>query len=286
MFDALYQNVTETDAANVRGQWYYIRAIHDLYAGEAINVGVAFRDDLGKMHTHVIDSPGRLVCLYGETVAESMKFLAQVAKEAFLLKEPLSPSPNIVLVDGGEIAGESATDILGFLFQDVVSIARECDEEKAPKNKRGPDLQSLRAEVYRYMRAKAGMDADRIIAMNPRLEIKFDAGSRYLDVPLQGTRHFGALESAWYRSAQSVELKLLNAALDLEAAASCHRAEQLGFFVARPGSDSRFFRDAEQLNNVDNAIDTVVWRLRTQGIRVEVEDTTERLAERILEWAA
>ncbi|MDN3519627.1 hypothetical protein QWY84_18625 [Aquisalimonas lutea] len=107
---------------------------------------------------------------------------------------------------------------------------------------------------------------------------------RTLDMPLRGRGRFGTLLSAVYRSRSTRELHMLRGAVDIETALRVHEKDSAGFFIMRPRKDMLGF-DERTLNEVENNIDFVVWRLRKDArINAQVEDEEETMAERILEW--
>lgn len=267
----------------IRAEWAPIRICHDVFTGETLNIGVALKGPSGAMYARVINDVGRLGCLYGEDEASSILLAAKMSEEAFLHGKISGFSPNIALGDFLPVSGLELAQIAEQLFQQIVSVARpqRIQKDKAIATE-GLSRADLHVEVFNAMRRMSGLTAEKIIAQNANLKVPHGDGHRIIDIPLQSDRLMGALESAWFRDKKTLELKLLNAALDVETAASRFRAG-MGFFVARPMEG---FLTESQLMLSDNVIDTISWKLRAQGAHFEVEGDPEKLAEKILEWAA
>lgn len=267
----------------IKAEWAPIRVCHDVFTGETLNIGVALKSQSGTMYARVINDVGRLSCLYGEDEASSILLAARMSEEVFLQGRITGFSPNITLGNFLPVTGFDLAQIAEQLFYQIVSIARPQREQKEKAaTSEGLSRVDLHVEVFNAMRRMSGLTAEKIIAQNANLKVPHGDGHRIIDIPLQSARLMGALESAWFRDKKTLELKLLNAALDVETAASRFRAG-MGFFVARPMEG---FLTESQLMLADNVIDTISWKLRAQGAHFEVEEDPERLAEKILEWAA
>lgn len=256
------------------GEWFRIVAIPNLFTGEQLNIGIGVRDANGNVRVKVIDQSSRLACLYGEEGAENILFAAQIAQKAFEAGTQ-SPSSNIAIGTAMPFYNMAADEALNAFFAEQVSLG--FTEPKRPKEKSiASDV--VREQVYRALAIKAPEIHDIIKPQHPAATIIHRERKRQVIVPLQHPRAFGALESAGCRSSQTVQLRLMNALLDLEAACEARNIPTMGFFIARPTTSD------EQWNLVmDNAIDDVTWRI-PRHCRVEVENDPERLADRILEW--
>jgi len=262
--------------ASESGRIFTIRIVPDLFTGETLNIGVCVVDHAGKRMVKMVDEPGRLECFYGLDGAENIIFAAKLAAQAALAGQA-SPSPNIRFEEPQKFFNISPEEGLESFFRDRVTVAIPVRERReAPK---GADTPAIRARVYDLMRSKRGLRADEIIPQSVGTVIQTPKGPREVQVPLQARNAFGGLESAAY-GVQTVRLHLMDALLDLEAAAAHRSIERLGMFVYRPDN----LQEAALLA-IDNAIDNVMFRAPS-NCNVEIEYSPETLAEKILAWAA
>lgn len=263
-----------SNAGSESGRWVRITATPNPFTGERINVGVAAKGHDGQWRVRVMESMGRLECLYGEEGAENVLFVAALAKER-LEQGGILDLPGVSLSEESVFFHMGADEAVAAFFSEQVPLATE-----EPKAGRQPSITSdtVRRQVYDHMRLKAGGLADLVIPQSPSALIEHDGKQRSVEVPLQHPQAFGALESAGYRSEQGLRLRLADALIDLEAAAQYRGVKRLGYFIARPTE-----MEPELMDRIDNAIDRMAWRM-PKNCRFEVEDSTEALADKIIEW--
>jgi hypothetical protein len=252
----------------------------DPFTHELLNIGVALVLRNGSRIAKVITEPGRLACLYGEHQAHAVLLMARIANEAFIAGES-SPSPSIIFSEPMPVFHMTPEDAIESLFKDQVTVAILQRVTQGDVEVDTLPTESLRAQVYRYIREKTEpIIGDTIIPQSTLAVVNTAKGPRTVRVPLQPPTGLGALESADY-SGQTVRIHLMDALLDVEFAAEARDIKRLGLFIARP---SRPDLSDKQLREIDNAIDNVTGRA-PRNCRVEVESRVERLAEHILDWS-
>ncbi|MCY1380446.1 hypothetical protein D9M69_682700 [compost metagenome] len=94
----------------------------------------------------------------------------------------------------------------------------------------------------------------------------------------------GSIVSANCKTPQTAELRILQAAINLNTAIRHLEGEKCGLFILRPDEDSGLPK--QTLAKFDDLIDESVWKLRDAGVFVGVESTIPNLGEEIVSWAA
>jgi len=267
------------------GRWFNIRLCPDLAHGELFNLGVGYVDGgTGQVHARLIDQFERYHALFGETASDELRSLLSLVDAT--LREGVfePPAPQIRFSEQKFVAGDGPEEILERLFDRTVPVPDSLEKPEAHSRDAQASNDAVRKSVFSELRRIAGIAADRIIAPEPTYVIREGARRVVLDVPLRAPSRLGTVVSARYRKVQSVETNLLRASVDLETAAKVFGNDRLGLFVARPASDSGSY-PIERLPQLDNVIDTLMWKLHKLGVYVGVEDTSERLASEIAGWA-
>jgi hypothetical protein len=141
------------------------------------------------------------------------------------------------------------------------------------------DRSSVRQQVFQAMKKKAGLKADKIICEHP---ITVNSNTPPLEIDLLTERHTGAILSAWYATAASIETGFLRGFLDIECYLNNHQSHG-GLFMLRPTEYPGI--DAKNLEKIDIMIDKLMWKAETSGFTVSAESSADAVADNIFEWA-
>lgn len=279
LFDSLFDTRAQNNMQQT-GMSYVIRVIPNLFTGEVLNIGITVITTEGRRAVKVIDEPGRLTCLYGEQAAESLVFLAQIAKEAAESGAP-SPSHNIIYSDPLPFFNMHPEDALNHFFKDQVTVAIPFPDEKRKTQEKKLRTDDVRAKVYSLIKQKtSAFSGDSLIAQSSFQAIPTPNGdTRNIIIPLLPKNGIGGLESADYTN-QSLKLHLMDALLDIECVAKHKGFKKLGLFIAKPENVPAY-----RTTEIENAIDYVMWRAPSE-CKVVQESNLDRLTEEILEWDA
>ncbi|CUA96986.1 hypothetical protein [Thiomonas bhubaneswarensis] len=255
------------------GQWFVIRCTPDPYTSERFNIGVAGMDANGVRHAKVMEDPGRLKCLYGESAANIIA-LAHVAKRCALAGEG-SPSTQIEFADPSPFYNSNLPEFLNAAFEQQVTAAIPIKEADA--RTRIDDDGALRL-VSDCIRKTLQLAAEEILTDTPFLSFDTPRGKRSVYAPFVTRDAVGTLKSTDY-GAETVRTHLMDAVLDMEFAARFGKKQRQGLFILRPPMPKE--KEAQQ---IDRALDTVLFRAHPI-LHVEMESTVDALAERVIEWA-
>lgn len=280
--DRLQLLTTPVPEPKVSGRWFNIRFSPNAAGGELFNIGVAYLDsERQRVQARLIENLEGFRVLFGDAFEEEVRFVLDVVRSAFAQSMIESPLRNVVFGEPRYAAGESAQEILGWLFSSTVSFA-SAKQTPASRRDPAPSNAAVRKAVFDEIRLKANLRADQIIAPDPIFWAVDGDRKVPLDIPIRGGNLLGGLVSAGQRSKLPLENNLLRSSLDLETAASIFKRDRLGFFVMRTPSNAS---EPDFDPQLDDVIDTTCWKLHKQGIHVGVESTTSRLAEEILSWS-
>jgi hypothetical protein len=276
-------------AQAVCGDWYKVSLIPDMRAGDRFNVGVVFRDDLGTLNFRFLAHFERLRCLYGDKIEEQTRFLLQVLREHLVDEASLStlPSSNLCIEGPFYSSGDSIDGILKSLYDAVVPIGRAPEDPEARQESAFQSINNQKARSLVYTQLDTILSLDKTHTLIPKveyLELNTPDGKRRLDIPLRPYNHYGSIVSACFKRQSAIEQYVLKAQLDL---ATAHRlkpvGKPMGLFILRPNEDMRLTKD--ELLSADNVLDQLLWKIKTDQYRIEADDSPNRLAEEIADWA-
>jgi len=109
-----------------------------------------------------------------------------------------------------------------------------------------------------------------------------DGHKHWLDLNLLTTKSCGSVTSAAYKSAQTVEMNLLKASLDLTTYRRIRDFDSIGLFLLLPNADNI---DPKEYKRIEEVIDQHEWKLERDGFRVTSMPETTLLAQEIYDWA-
>lgn len=296
LYSKLKASADKSERNPVRGQWLNIRLQPDLFSGEAFNIGVGFIDQNGTVHSRFTDDLSRLRCLYDDRIdLEEMGFLvdmaaAQYDRAAFSEVSTRTFSPQILLGEPSYASGSTIQNILGDFFDETVSLTAFHEESKARRPRfTSSSNESVRSEIFSWMRENHSQVANKVIPTNSQFVIQTSEGMAHqkhlVELPLRAPgRVAGSIVSAYCKTAQTAELRILQAAMNLNTAVRHLKDENCGLFILRPGDDSGLPRS--MLERFDELIDESVWKLRDAKVFVGVETSIPKLGKEIVDWAA
>ena len=280
----------------MRGKWLNIRLKPDIFSGELFNIGVGFIDQSGTLHSQFTEDLSRLQCLFDDRIdLDEMGFLVDLAstqydRAIFDEIKNASISPQILLGDPSYASGKSIGSILNQFYDQTISL-RPFGEDSKTRRPRfaSSSTESVRSEIFNWLRLQHPNLAKEIIPSNFQFVIQTSDGNTQqrhtVELPLRVPgRAAGTIVSANCKTAPTAELRILQAAMNINTAVRHLEGEDCGLFILRPGDNSALPRST--LDRFDDLIDESVWKLRDAGVYVGVEDTIEGLGKEIVDWAA
>lgn len=255
---------------------FNIRCVPDVFTGEVFNVGVCVVGADGSRHGKVVDDPSRLTCLYGESASNGILVLAEIALCDALEGNP-SRSPNIIFDEPSPIYNVSPLEAVDHLFMSQVTAAIPMRTKTSDRLLQIPTNKVI-LSVHNQMKLVDSEAANEIIPSQIQTVVRTRKGTKAVQIALTPKDGGGVIQSATFIP-KTLRNHLLNSWLDLELAAEVKELSRLGIFILRPGNWPE-----HKLKENDEAIDSVIDRVPTR-VRVEVEDSIEKLSECILGWA-
>lgn len=278
--------------AQIRGKWFPIHLVPDFASDERINVGVGFKDEVGRVHVRFISSLRGLTSLYGRAAARNFQFLLAVAMEHIQKgNNDLSEiSPHIQIGKERFASGDSVGSILDSYFSTAVSLAWDDAREKktSPHSK---DTEELRRQVFSRIK-KDYEDTFRRAIRDQPVPLKTHLGETiYADLPiwltegeLFSTPRFGTVVSAWFSSEAYRGFSLLSAFRDMSVARQLASAKATGAaFILKPPK-GRF--DLRRTADIEQDIEQFKAPLKELGIDVIIREDQKRLTGEVIDFIA
>lgn len=266
----------------VAGQWFEIRFMPDLGTEEGLNIGVAFVDGDGNIHSKLLGDTAGLRTIWRQYSAESIAFLLRLLEATLRGGERCPPSPHLLYGCPRFAQGESIRAILDDAFTTTVTVAQLKQTRRHREASR--DTAAVRKEVLAALRKIGGERAETIIAGQSAIVTDATGQAHALDLPLIGEGLSGSIVSGCYRSGAIIEVNMLRAAIELETAARVIQPVRRGLFVLRSGQ-MIMPGPSDRQRSSDNRIERIERQLHQIGVHVGVASQPDRLAEKILAWA-
>jgi hypothetical protein len=261
------------------GMWCRIVVEPDTFTGERFNIGVGIIDNQGKRFAKVMSGKGRLDCIFEHRDAESILMMAEMAKKCFEEGNP-PLFDNITFGEPLPLLNQSPAIALIELFNDQVTLAIP-QRSEAARPAGWLTKEETRCQIYQLISERLPANqASVLMPQAPMINVQTRGGpSKAVKVPLQPINGAGALESACYSPA-TVKNHLMDAMLDIQAHANAAGLTRVGMFVLRPSTGL----SKRSLMKLDDTIDDVLWRA-PKTWRIEIEENTTQLTDKILDWA-
>lgn len=273
-----------TDRNLVKGEWFNIRWTPDLATGEKLNIGVGFVEQ-GRVHSRLLSYFERVKCLYGERGIYHAELVTSIVGESLRQNKKASPIPQITYDNSGYAQGYSVDDILTSLFEQTVPLQKKIRVPSNEKRFTSVNTERLYTCLVDELKIKAGLQFEAFVPANSSILINDNLGSHELFVPFRDNKNLvGGLASTVYSNVQRIELNLLKAARDVEAAVKLGIGNKASIFILMPGDEVENLNN-EQVISIENALDKFNWHMNKQGISVGGHTSISGLADEICSWA-
>lgn len=269
----------QTPIPRVEGQWQSIQLRPDFAEDELLNIGVLFTTSEARQFK-LLNTFDKFSHLYGDAATDELQFIIKALGASLSKGSAASPLPSINFGDSKYARGSSVEEIIERLFSSSVTLSGAIHLKKRTK---GSFLSTtdLRNEVFNFIKVKASINAEKIIASDYNLLFS-DAVSEFaLDIPLQTKTQLGTVISAGFSTPENVERALLRGYLDLTTAMMIKGTRSSGFFVYKPEN----VLAADKQLKINNVVDIIEWKLKKVGINMCLVGSSEKLAQDVLNWA-
>lgn len=273
------------------GSWATIELQPDIFAPQRFTVGVAVQSSADRLHFKLLDEFKKFECIYPDSfpqksARELMAYAEEALRQAVQSKTPMSEvrfdSHCLSMSHPVFTSGSNREATVERLFSEVVAMS------PSPK-KRGSEFESIdtprvRTIVNRYLKEISGLDFERFVQDEQHgLLIDGDDGSKhFLDINLLTPRSCGSVISAVYKTAQTVEMNLLKASLDLKTCWRKRNLDSMGLFLLLPEQSAM---DRKEYKRIEEVIGDHEWKLEQDHFRVVSLPEPAGLAREIFEWA-
>lgn len=273
-----------TEKNLVKGEWFNIRWTPDLATGEKLNIGVGFVEG-GRVHSRLLSYFERIKCLYGERGIYHAELVTSIVGESLRQNSKASPIPQISYNNSGYAQGFSVDEILTSLFEQTVPLQKKIRVPSNTKRFNSINTDKLYTCLVDELKVKAALQFEEFVPADSSLFINDSLGSHELFVPFRDNKTLvGGLASSVYSNVQRIELNLLKAARDVEAAIKLGKGNKASVFILKPGDEIDKL-SSEQIISIENTLDKFDWHMNKQGISVGSHTSVSGLAEEICSWA-
>jgi hypothetical protein len=261
------------------GHWRIIEWQPNLFVPQRFAVGVCVESTSQGRDFRLMEKPGRLECFFHPQPIRR-DFSSLMAMLRAWLAEPETdspPSPHLILGEPCFIRGESAQTLVERLFADNIMAAKPRNERET-SDEIGPDTDSARASLSSFLKQLTGLQYDRIVRENGQT-----LSDHYLDVTLAPDHGAGSVISVCYKSAQTIEMKMLRAANDINAYATSQNRQKKALFLLEPDESAAL--TARDRATIDRLIGNECWKLEQAGFATPRNTRIRAMAQDIKDWA-
>lgn len=289
-------------APSIEGQWFTIRLIPDLVAGEIFNVGVAFLDSNAKLHFQIIPTARPFKCLFGDAGLDNFGFLLNVIRKRLtdnIIES--TPSPHIVFTEPTYASGTTVDEIISSLYHTMVNLqCDDIDDGGVLLDKQPLGTEVLRKSIMGRVKKNMPMIYEQIFQKEPiHIEDPTTKSSFYLDMPIWNKRGnlfndaptcFGTIISTAYKTKIHRGFYLEHGCTQIRN--TCEivgKKSKAGFIIFRAPPDTKGF--TESLNaQIDNELDrtlNTLERMKKEGYPIDITITSDKnvIYEKTLELA-
>lgn len=289
-FAHLRRHLADVPEAPFHGAWATVDVQPDLFARQRYTVGVVVCAQDGELQFQLLKNVSRFECIYDKK--ESATLLALLESAASSLRQAQRNQLDVGAIRFetdmlmlGELwptSGASIGAVVSRLYLEVVPL--EPKDLASRQDFPTMDNETVRELVNRELKRIAGTAFEHIVTEEARHRIEDSRTGtlHWLDFNLHPLGKVGSVVSAVYKSPTRVSLSVLGGAGDVSTFARLHKLDDRALFVMTPSTDSMSARHQERLANV---LGGELWKIQTQGFRVEAHDAAEPIAQRIFEWA-
>jgi len=280
-----------TPRASFSGAWTTVELQPDVFVPQRFTIGVVVQTPGDRLHFKLLDDFKKFECLYHEhfpqkSVRELLAYAEEALRHAVQARTPIPEvrfdTHCLMLAQPSFTSGEDRESTVERLFHEVVVMAPSA--KKKVNDFESIDTPRARALVNAELKRIAGMDFEKFVVAEKQglLLDDPDGHKHWLDLNLLTTKSCGSVTSAAYKSAQTVEMNLLKASLDLTTYRRVRDFDSIGLFLLLPNADNI---DPKEYKRIEEVIDQHEWKLERDGFRVTSMPDTTLLAQEIYDWA-
>lgn len=277
---ALREQATRTPRQDgFTGHWQVIYWQPDLFIPQRFAVGIRVASSDGNSAFRLMDKPGRIECFFNPTPIKS-KFSALMAlvRPCFATGDtPILPTPHVILGEMNFVRGPDADSIADRLFFENIQAARPRTDREA-SDTLGPDTEQTRISLSGFLKQITGLDYSRIVREQGQV-----LSEHYLDVTLAPDNGAGSVISVCYKSPNTIEMKMLRAAQDINAYATSLGRKKKALFLLEPSEDIAL--PSKERLAIDQLIGNECWKLEQAGFDTPRNTRIPAMARDIQEWA-
>lgn len=283
--------VATTPKPDFSGVWSTVELQPDIFVPQRFTVGVVVQSTGDRLHFRLLDDFKKFECIYHEQYPQkSLREIMAYAEEALrnavrsktAIPEVTFDTNCLVLSAPHYTSGEDREATVERLYSELVVMSPS--SKKKVSDFESIDTPKARQLVNVELRKIAGMDFEKIVLPEKQgmLLEGADGVKHFLDLNILTTRACGSVASAAYKSAQSVEMNLLKASLDLNTYSRIRSLDQIGLFLLLPDSSAI---EPKEFKRIEEVIDEHEWKLERDGFRVTSLSEPSDLAREIYDWA-
>lgn len=273
------------------GAWATVELQPDIFVPQRFTVGVVVQSSGERLHFKLLDDFKKFECLYQEHFPQrSVRELLAYAEEALRravherinIPEVLFDTNSLVLSAPHFTSGDDRETTVERLYAELVVMSPS--GKKKASDFESIDTPRARQLVNLKLKDIAGIDFEKFVLPEKQgvLLEGADGEKHFLDLNLLTRRSCGSVTSAAYKSAQSVEMNLLKASLDLATYSRIRSLDSVGLFLLLPDSSAI---EPKEYKRIEEVIDEHEWKLERDGFQVTSLADPSMLAREIYDWA-
>jgi hypothetical protein len=289
-FAHIERSTTKVSMPEFEGRWSTLELQPDLFVPQHFTVGVVVQASNDRLHYHLLSDFKKFECIYAnrfpkKTIREMFSHAEEVLRAAVRDNKSLENvefnTSNLFLSKSSYTSGASFDVVVDRLYNGLVVLEPHITSKV--RQFESLDNPAVRDLVNCELKKIAAMDYEKIV-LDSKSGFSVEDGDRthYFDINLRTTRACGSVVSAIYKTAQSIEMNLLRANIDLSTFSKIKNIKEKGVFLMLP---DRSDLDGNEWNKIGNLVDEQSWKLEKDGFRVVSLDSAHEIAKEIYDWA-
>lgn len=267
----------------IKGEWSLVQWNPDIATEEYLNIGVSFKHE-GKNHFKMLDSFGRVHCLYDEDTVKHLQDVIDISLSAFK-SDNFNFSDQIRLINKGLAKGQSEEKILERLYGRVVTLGKVHAAKEKVKNdfryiKNEPFLKRATANLRKVMKSKD--EYKHLLDLFPE-DSYLRKNNSDLYVPMRSSSNYGSFVSVVTNNVDTINTNYLMLATDLLTASQIDK-KGANFFVLRPCADELKKLDEGKVDEIGETLDKLDFKFKGYEFNIESADSEEELNDKMLFW--
>lgn len=260
------------------GHWRIIQWQPDLFVRQVFVVGVLVESSEGERGFRLMDKPERIECFYepNSTRREFSLLMAMLRLHIAAQSDRPIPSPHLSFGEPCFVRGGSLQAMVDQLFAENVPAAKQ-RVDRVTAEEIGPSTEEARIALADFLKQMTNLTYEKIVRENGQT-----LSDHHLDVTLAPDDGAGSVISVCYRSAKTIEMKILRAAQDINAYAISQKRQHKAIFLLEPQDDILIGREREQ---IDYLIGNECWKLEQAGFITPRNTAISGMARDVCEWA-